>query len=771
MGMQFEPLMLAGDDLFGIKFIGAVGRSDKVYLLEVADKCLEKGKLQVILDVSELKNLGGGGAAAFAEFQSRLVASGGEAVFVGAQEVVRKFLQGKFENLPLRFFADLEEAVAGYEVADEPSSMDEFVPGQEAATVEPAPDQDAEDQDAGGQAPDMFTFWDEVPEPKPLPEIEEPAEADEDLVEDLVAEVGAVGFFAEEFEIDDEEADLPASDGVEAGKPVPARAQEAASSGRRRDHSYTSLADAIGELGRWSDSGGDRDFGKALENLLFSHGLAESVTLLSKHEGSFRDADGAWSIPEDGSLIRQLTERGQPLTMLDIQDDELQETEVRLLEEVMPDVMLPIKGERDLGAVLLMKRSDGNEEYSVVEHFALELLMRVLSGEETGAASGTAAHADSPGEVPDADLEPFPDSQRWEEALDGDDTIAEVLLRLALDLPDADDLPHFWRIFARHLWPVLPIRTLAFLREDKRRVQLIVGANEALARADLGLNRLKVFFRTMERPVSTGNLPGFIQEVRSELLDAGVDWVVSLRWEDQYLGTVLMTLDANFSLAEDQASDLIHDLFAETSRMLARFDGSHENADVNLELVALLMGLHEKRIFGSDDMTRAMVTNLRRLARAMGFPPDQERDLIYGCLLRDIGLMDKEDDLMGSPEHLDPVQWSLYKRHPIEGARLLEQLSLSPSVIEVVQHHHERFSGEGFPQGLKGRQIPLSARVVTVVENYVSMVVGTDSKAPVAPEDAARILRDNVSLRYDPDLVHLFLRAVQSDTVGDLYGF
>jgi len=756
MGMQFQPLNLPGSGLFGIKLIGAVSRSDKEHLLNLADKCLAKGKLQVILDVSELKNLGGGGAAAFAEFQSRLVDAGGEAVFVGAQEVVRKFLQGKFDDLPLRFFPDLEEALAGYGLVEAAPEVDDPELESKAAPAD-------EDSD---EISWLTSFCDEVPEPKPLETSEETSRDEADTVEDLVAEVGAVGFFAEEFEFDeedDEEAgDDPDDPAVETDSPDNSGTGAATKSGRRRDHSYTSLSDAISALGGWSASGGDRNFGKALENLLFSHGLAESATLLALHDGYFQDADGRLRIPADGSLIRQLTERGQPLIMLDILDDELDEQETSLLEEITPDIMLPVKAEGGLGAVLLMKRADGNEEYSVVEHFALELLMRVLSGEETGQAPASSAPArkSDADEASDPDEEAEPVRESWQEAADNDETVAEVLLRLALDLPDADDRPHFWRIFARNLWPVLPIRTLAFLKEDKRRAQVVVGDSDALAKVNLGLNRLKVYFKTMERPVATGNLPDFFREVRSELLEAEVDWLAALRWEDQYLGTVLMTLDPAFDSLDAETGDLIHDLFAETSRMLARFDDSHENADVNLEVVTMIMGMREKRMFGSDELTRSMVTHLRRLARAMGFPPDQERDLIYGCLLRDIGLMDKEDALMGSPDHLDPIQWSLYKRHPEEGARMLEQLPLSPSIIEVVRYHHERFSGEGFPQGLEGRQIPLTARVVTVVENYVSMVVGTDTREPVLPMDAARILRDNLGLRYDPDIVHLFLRAV-----------
>ena len=778
MAIQFQPVDIADSRLFGVKLTGTVGRSDKGHLLDLAGKCLLKGKLNVVLDVADLKAMGGGAAATFAAFQQQLVDAGGEAVFAGPGDVLQRFLAGKFADLPLRCFGTADEAAADYFASEKPA-------GKEKGKGSKAGKAAKGEATAARLEPEETTdFCSAVPDPTPGPNpVSEPDDG-EDGAEAMAGfedEVGAMGFFAEEFEIDDEEEATAAagpSGGETAGEPTsgsdePASATQAgnadspsAASGRRKDHSYTSLSDAISALGGWSSAKDDGRFGKALENLLFSHGLAEEATLLALRDGHFTSDDGAWKIPVDGSVPRQLQERGQPLTLIDIQDDELSELERALLEETNPDILMPVRSEDHLGAILLLKRNAGEDEYSVVEHFALELLMRVLSGEDQVGNKPQSPQV-APEAVPRAEEaeDPglgSPEDEPWRQNEARDDSIAEVLLRLALDLPDADDRPHFWRIFGRHLWPVLPISDLAFLTPEQRRPQVVIGNRDAWLGLDLGVKRLKVFFRTIERPVAVPNLPSFFKEVKEDLDGAGVEWVVSLNWDDEYLGTAILTLKKGFD-AEGLA-DLIHELFTETSRLLSRFDGSRENADVNLELVRILMGQREKRMFGSDEMTRAMVAHVHRLARAMAFPPDQERDLIYGCLLRDVGLIDKEDGLMGTPEQMDPVQWSLYRRHPEEGAALLQGLNLPQTIVEVVRHHHERFSGEGFPLGLSGRGIPLAARVVTVVENYVAMVIGTEDRAPVTAQDAARIMRDNVGQRYDLDIVHLFLRAIMPDS-------
>ena len=84
MATHFEPLKLARDDVFGVHLSGTVTRRDEKRLQELADKCLDRGHSQVLLDLSGLDTIGGGGAKALAEFQRQLVAAGGGALVVGA---------------------------------------------------------------------------------------------------------------------------------------------------------------------------------------------------------------------------------------------------------------------------------------------------------------------------------------------------------------------------------------------------------------------------------------------------------------------------------------------------------------------------------------------------------------------------------------------------------------------------------------------------------------------------------------------------------------
>ncbi|MFN2371089.1 MAG: HD domain-containing phosphohydrolase [Candidatus Krumholzibacteriia bacterium] len=682
MATRFEPLKLLHPGLFGVRVAGTVGPGDRDRLRELADKCLERGKLRVVLDLAQMSALGGGGARALADFQERLVAAGGEAVFCGAGDLVARFLTQKFTDLPLRFFPDVDAAVA--------------VCGPEAA--------DATGETAAGTLED----------------------AEEEFAVGAVACAEADG---------DDDAYDPALDTVLGGMSC-----EPAGTGRRKDHQYMSLSDAVASLGRWADHADKAAFVRDLGNLLFSHGLAEETMLLSRRGDQMVDPTGERRVHCDCGLVQAVAAAQRPLTLLDIGAEDLGEEDTALLEALDPDIILPVNLDEGLVAMVLLRREGDEREYSVAENFALELLMRVLTAKDEGVLAET-RYSDE-------------EAEKHEPAWAADGTSpAEVLLQLALDLPEAVDRPHFWRIFARHSWPVLPVTQLGFLAPDRARPQVMLGGDDAWMGLDLGSEKLQLFFGTMERPVAVENMPGFFKANRQDLREAGVDWLVSLKWDSEHLGTILLELNPDFTC--DDTTSLLEELFTETARLLHRYDGSVDNADVNLELVRILVSLREKRCFGTDANAMAMVAHVNRLARVMAFPPDQERDLIYGCLLRDIGLFDKSDETALAPELRDR-----FRRHPDEGASLLAGLNLSSTITEVVRCHHERVDGKGFPRGLKGRDIPLSARVVAIVECYTALVTGTMGKTVLRPEAAAEVLRDRCGTEFDPELVEVFLRAV-----------
>lgn len=712
MATRFQSIEMKAPGLFGVELAGTVSPADRRLLNDLAEKCLARRKTHVVLDFSQVKTMGGGGASALAKFQQQLVDVGGEAVFVGAGDTVRHFLEQKFEDLPLRHFGSVDEAQA---------ALSGVRPEAESEAGPPASESDPE--------PD--------PDPESDPELEE-------LELGELPDVGALGFFEEDE--DAEPADEPAAD--PAGEQAP--------TGRRKDHRYTSLAEAVKALGSVSESEGEKEFSDALGNLLFSQGLAESVTLMVAQDNLLASHDRRSRLRADGPLAKQFLGIDRPLTLLDVQDEELSEDEITLLADLNPDMILPVVQDGQLTAVIMLQREGENREYTVAENFAFELLIAVLAGagdnsEETEALQLHAAAASC-----QQKLAAEEDGNAL--AMPEDQMVTEALLKLVIDLPKADDEHHFWRIFARHAWNVFHLGELAYMAPDRTRPSAILNQKSFRMNLDLSNDRLQRFFRSVERPVEVRHFPNFFKETKEQLEEAGVTWVIGLNWDKNYLGTVLM--DGASDPGDGSVLKQLTDLFAHTARMFAQFSEREDSADDLLAVVRILTAQRERRLSGSDTVTAAMLEQIDLLTREMGFPPDQKRSLMYGCLLRDIGLIDQPDDLVRNPHKLSTSQAAEYRKHPERGAQLLAGLKLPSQIVDVVRYHHERFNGEGYPVGLTGRKIPLLARVVAVVEGYVELITGVKGRAPLTPKEAGRQILKNQDGRYDPDLAVVFLSAV-----------
>ena len=511
MAIRYTPLELEEPDLFGIGLSGTVNRADKQNLLALADRCLERGKLHLILDMTGLTALGGGGARVLADFQLSLTSREGEAVFVGAGATVRRFLRQRFDDLPLRFFPSVEVAQVRFSDPDyawDPDAED-LAADQAAARSREDDSTGAEDEALGAIA----AFDDEeIPEDADVP------------VEETLPPARAAQPQGGRASPGRERPPAPVRDeGREAVQDVLDEfngrddEQAAGPGGRRKDHHYTSLAEAAAELGRWKPGEDDGDFAVALRNLLFSHGLAEDAVLLTRHEDLLEDALNDWALPADGSLAEQLLEAHGPLTMLDLADGDLLPAETGLLEQLTPDLLLPIRAEGKLVAALLLMRGEGDNEYTVAEHFALELLMRLLAdaltgGAEAGAAPiATAAAEPVAAAAPPAKVSEFsPTGRAWTAADAHDDGLADALMQLALNLPEANDRPHFWRLLARHVWPVLPLRCVGFMTPGANRPQVVAGGAAGWDRLDLSDDKLRHFLRLMEMPVQGGQPAQFL---------------------------------------------------------------------------------------------------------------------------------------------------------------------------------------------------------------------------------------------------------------------
>ena len=138
------------------------------------------------------------------------------------------------------------------------------------------------------------------------------------------------------------------------------------------------------------------------------------------------------------------------------------------------------------------------------------------------------------------------------------------------------------------------------------------------------------------------------------------------------------------------------------------------------------------------------------------------RDLGYAARLHDIGKVGVPDAVLRKPGPLVKAEVELIKGHSVWGADLVARIPGLEDVARIVRHHHERFDGEGYPDGLEGRDIPLASRILTVADAYVAMTEDRPYRRARPRFEVDREFRDCAGAQFDPYVVEALREAVGS---------
>lgn len=158
--------------------------------------------------------------------------------------------------------------------------------------------------------------------------------------------------------------------------------------------------------------------------------------------------------------------------------------------------------------------------------------------------------------------------------------------------------------------------------------------------------------------------------------------------------------------------------------------------------------------------TRSVTHYTLLMARDLNLPKRDKRKLLYSALLHDLGKLGIDQRIIGKREKLTPEEWEIIRAHPINSVKILSSFPCFLDISPIIRHHHERFDGTGYPDGLKGEQIPLMARFITVVDAFVAMTNVRSYQASLTISDALETIEENKGKQFDPKLTPLFVAVV-----------
>jgi response regulator RpfG family c-di-GMP phosphodiesterase len=315
--------------------------------------------------------------------------------------------------------------------------------------------------------------------------------------------------------------------------------------------------------------------------------------------------------------------------------------------------------------------------------------------------------------------------------------------------------------------------SVVLYQRDKAEIKLNLthSAFDETASSDLNLtDRRAVQWVTLNRQ------PLYVQDVQSnpalqQYLEGseglGSLLAVPLKRKAQTLGVIVLTSRTGGSRFLPEDLTFISTLANQAAIAIENAQLYEEIQDYFADTIgALVAAVEAKDTYTYGHSARVTRYSLM-IGGQIGLNAVEQRRLEYLALLHDVGKIGIDEKILRKSEQLDDKEWAVIRNHPTIGGSIIRPIKFLPKGDRVIRHHHERFDGHGYPDGLSGEDIPLYSRIIAVADAFDAMTTLRPYRETLKTEDAIAELRRCSGGQFDPRLVSLFVNAFASaDAAG-----
>lgn len=286
------------------------------------------------------------------------------------------------------------------------------------------------------------------------------------------------------------------------------------------------------------------------------------------------------------------------------------------------------------------------------------------------------------------------------------------------------------------------------------------GVNHPMEMVDKVMKTGRVIYQSVDQNFARVYLP-----IHTPMRTYGVLWLTIPETRGYKSGspTDLQTLTNQAALALERAL-----LLVESRRQAKEIEAAYRELELAYDrtLAALMSALdaRDRETEGHSSRVSLLAT---KLGEAMGLSAQQLKALERGSLLHDIGKIGVSDTILHKPGPLNEKEWASMRLHPDIGARIVEGIPFLQETLPVIRYHQERWDGSGYPLGLSGKDIPLLARIFSVVDAFDALTSNRPYRQKVSFAEAAAYLREQAGVHFDPEIVTVFDRLV-SEGLADI---
>lgn len=197
-------------------------------------------------------------------------------------------------------------------------------------------------------------------------------------------------------------------------------------------------------------------------------------------------------------------------------------------------------------------------------------------------------------------------------------------------------------------------------------------------------------------------------------------------------------------------------------RSALRLKALYNTLDSAEQVIFSLAAAVEAKDAFTERHTQRVGESARYLGRRIGLPEYALDALYRGGIIHDIGKIGVPDAILLKPGPLNEVETARMREHVAIGEAIVRPLQSATNLLPIIRHHHERYDGRGYPDGLRGRQIPRLARIVSLCDAFDALVNDRPYRARLSTEEAVAVLRAGAGTQWDPEMVDILTSEIPS---------
>ena len=227
---------------------------------------------------------------------------------------------------------------------------------------------------------------------------------------------------------------------------------------------------------------------------------------------------------------------------------------------------------------------------------------------------------------------------------------------------------------------------------------------------------------------------------------------------DDYLGAIFVRRGSLEEPFNDFDYEMLSVFSEQVVTAMKNLQLHQEHEKIILGSIASIGNLLKKQAMSGLTHTPAYSEIVKMIAIELKVNTDGIKHLEYASMLHDIGIIDVPYEILSKSGALSSQEFNVIRQHTMQSVALISPVEFLKPVLPIILHHHEKYDGSGYPSGLKKEQIPLGARVLSVVDAFEAMVQGRPYRSSLSIDAAADELLKNRGSQFDPKIVDAFLR-------------